>query len=236
MQPPSNPSTVMPEQLAPQPPQSPAKWSWWVGILTGLAVADVGFVFASMAYLVSLAKSGVSGTEFMAILLIPFILASFPLSLSAFILAGLHLKRHSLVGRIKAFIITCLVLSGLILAFGVYVIISNLVSLSKFSEAQQQSDQHAREMAAAYAPKEVTEADALNLLTTCQIHQFYYGPQKDVQDEIDAAGRTNSGLVLIRLDDKPWRLTATDQMGAKLLPSVEASKQKCGDLFINSSH
>jgi hypothetical protein len=221
----------------PDPDKTNAKWNWLIGIFTTLAVISLSIVFGGVLYLSSLVKSGVSGTEFMALLLIPFQLASLPIALISLTLAIIHLIKHQLSSRTKIFTIICLMLAGLITAFGVYGFISNIQGMQHLKQKENTFKQQLQQQSQLYAPHELEEQIAISLINNCQIHQFYYGPNQAVKDEVDAASKSKSGLVLVNSSEgKPWRITASQAEGTKLLPTANASRQKCGLPSINKDY
>lgn len=214
------------------PIQRQSKWRYLFRALSIFQFAGIGLFLLVMIWASAQAKAGVSGTEFIALILFVTVVPAVAL-ISLIKLIGLPIyiakaKPHgkSLTASIVSLAISAmLVLYGGFNAYAMYVLPRQLSQKSTQRFEQQQKD-----FAAANAHPEITKDEAIQLLESCQLKGFYYTNQTDKHDPaMGGWGELSStGVVLTKVDGKPYRISIADKLIPELVPIAREAQSKCG--------
>ncbi len=79
------------------------------------------------------------------------------------------------------------------------------------------------------ANPEITKEEAIQLLKTCQLKGFYYTNQTDKSDPSNGGwGELSStGVVLTKIDGKPYRISIADKLVNELVPIARQAQKTC---------
>ena len=202
--------------------QKPSKWRYFFMVLGILQAAGVALFLLVMLWAASQAKAGVSGTEFIALILFVTVVPAVAV-ISVINLIGLpiYMRKHKPHGKGLIFCIISLVISVLLALYGAYNVYGLTVYPKKLSEeSRQKSEQRQQEFAAANAKPEITKEEAIELLKTCKLKGFYYTNQTDKSDPANGGwGELSStGVVLTKVDGQPYRISIADKLIPELVP------------------
>jgi hypothetical protein len=214
--------------------QKPSKWRYLFIILGILQVVGVGIYFLVMTWAIQQAKAGLSGTEFIGLIVYATLVPA--VGLIAFInLIGLavYLPRHKPRGKGLVFSLLSLAVSILLALYGAYSVYELRVAAPKQAQQiSQQSEQkfqeQQRQFNADNAKPEITKDDAITLLNSCQLSGFYYTSQTSSKADGNWAESSTTGVVLTKIDGKPYRISIADRLIPELVPIARQAQQKCG--------
>ena len=203
-----------------------------LGILQAIGVATF---FLIMTWATLQAKAGVSGTEFIGLLVYVSLVPA--VGLIAFInLIGLpvYMRSHKLYGKGKALGIISLSISIILALCGAYSVYQFEVVLPKkmkqlSQQTQQKSQAEKQQFAADNAKPEITKDEAIQLLKTCKLKGFYYTNQNDKSDPANGGwGEISStGVVLTKIDRQPYRISIADKLIPELVPIAREAQKTC---------
>jgi hypothetical protein len=212
--------------------QKPSKWLYFFIVLGVLQAIGVALFFFIIEWAIQQARAGVSGTEFIGLLvevtLVPAV------GLIAFInLIGLpiYMRRHKPHGKGLVFSILSLSVSVILALYGAYSVYQLRVAVPKHvNELHQQTQARRQQFAADNANPEITKDEAIQLLKTCQLKGFYYTNQTDKSDPANGGWGELSptGVVLTKLDGQPYRISIADRLIPELVPIAREAQKTCG--------
>lgn len=213
-----------------------SRWRTFFIVLGVLQAAGVAFFLIVMLWAIQQARSGASGTEFIALILYVTLVP-----LVAFIalvnLIGLpfYIAKEKPQGKARVMSMLSLILSlGLFLfgAYGAYQMYS--VPKKMTEQSREKSIASDQKFAKDNSKPEITKAEAINLLKTCQLKGFYYTNQNEpeVQGSVTfpSAEASSTGIVLVNIDGKPYRIRIADRLNAELVPIARESQKTCSQL------
>lgn len=200
----------------------------FLGVFQVLGVA--GF-FSTMTVLAIESKAGQSGLEFLAL---PLFIIMIP---AIVIVAGVNLiglpfyiryqkpRGRNLALFVLSFLISCtLFFGGAYFTYQQYTSVNHIID-----ESNRKSAQSDREYAIANADSEITKEQAIDLLQTCKLRDFYYTAQT-VKNDPSRGGwgeLSSTGVVLMKLGGKPDAISIADQLIPELVPIARDAQRKC---------
>jgi len=212
--------------------KKPSKWRYLFIILGVLQVAGIGLFLLVMLWAVQLAKSGQSGTEFIALILfvtvVPVVAV---ISLINLIGLPIYLRKHKPHRKGLNFSIVSLVISFILVLYGMYTFYGLVVYPKKLSkELDQKNEQRQQEFETANANPEITKEEAIELLKSCKLKGFYYTNQTDKSNPANGGwGELSStGVVLTKIDGQPYRISIADKLIPELVPIAREAQKTCG--------
>lgn len=213
--------------------QKPSKWRYFFIVLGVLQAIGVGVFFLVMTWAIQQAKAGVSGTEFIS--LIVYVTLVPAVGLIAFInLIGLpmYMRRHKPHGKGLVFSILSLAVSIILALYGAYSVFQFRVAAPKqIKQLSQQTDQKIQAKQQAFnadnAKPEITKDEAIQLLQSCQLKGFYYTKQTDKSNG-EWGELSSTGVVLTKIDGQPYRISIADRLIPELVPIARQAQKTCG--------
>ena len=213
--------------------QKPSKWRYFFIVIGILQAAGIALFLVVMLWAAQQAKAGVSGTEFIALILfVTVVPAVAVISLINLIGLPIYMRKQKLHGKRLAFAIISLALSGLLVLYGAYNVYGLTVYPKKLSEeSRQKSEQSQQEFAAANAKPEITKEEAIDLLKTCKLKGFYYTNQTDKSDPANGGWGelSTTGVVLTKVDGQPYRISIADRLIPELVPIAREAQKTCAN-------
>jgi hypothetical protein len=214
--------------------QKPSKWRYFFIVLGILQAIGVCIFFLVMTWAIQQAKAGVSGTEFIG--LIVYVTLVPAVGLIAFInLVGLpmYMRRHKPHGKGLVLSILSLSVSIILALYGAYSVYQFRVAAPKHIEQlSQQSEQKIQakqqQFNADNAKPEITKDDAIALLNACQLKGFYYTNQTSPKEDGNWAESSTTGVVLTKIDGQPYRISIADRLVPELVPIARQAQKTCG--------
>jgi len=187
-----------------------------------------------MKWAIQQAEAGVPGTEFIG--MIVFVTLVPAVGLIAFInLIGLplYMRRHRPQGKGLVLSILSLLVSIILALYGAYSVYQFYVAAPKhINELSQKSQEkfaaELQQFAASNAKPEITKDDAIALLNSCQLRGFYYTNQTSPKEEGNWAESSTTGVVLTKIDGKPYRISIADRLIPELVPIARQAQKTCG--------
>ncbi|MGI9027757.1 MAG: hypothetical protein ACR2FM_02855 [Candidatus Saccharimonadales bacterium] len=213
--------------------QKPSKWRYFFIVLGILQAAGVALFLLVMLWASQQAKAGVSGTEFIALILFVTVVPAVAI-ISVVNLIGLpiYMRKHKPHGKRLVLSILSLVISALLALYGAYNVYGLYIYPKKLSEqSRQKSEQRQQDFAAANSKPEITKEEAIQLLKTCKLKGFYYTSQTDKSDPANGGwGELSStGVVLTKVDGQPYRISIADKLIAELVPIAREAQKTCAN-------
>lgn len=104
----------------PQPPRKSWKWRIIFIVLIAISLVTIAIPLVLLWLLSIQASHGVSGTEFIGILLYPLLLAGFIVAIVDIIFSAIYLGKHHPTGLRKVAAIAFIILAFVYLGYGVY--------------------------------------------------------------------------------------------------------------------
>jgi hypothetical protein len=97
-------------------------------------------------------------------------------------------------------------------------------------QTQQNFEAEQRQFEADNAKPEISKDEAVQLLQSCQLNGFYYTNQTDKSDPANGGwGELSStGIVLTKVDGKPYRISIADRLISELVPIAREAQRTCG--------
>ncbi|MDL2363633.1 MAG: hypothetical protein QFB86_04605 [Patescibacteria group bacterium] len=215
----------------------PSKWRYFFIVLGILQAVGVGIFFLVMMLAIQQAKAGVSGTEFIGLIVFAILVPA--VGLVALInLVGLpiYMRKHKPHGKGMNLCILSLLVSGLLALFGAVIVYLFLVAIpmqeKQFSQQLDQKIQaHQQQFNADNAKPEITKDEAIQLLQSCQLSGFYYTNQNQTDKSGGEWGELSStGVVLTKIDGKPYRISIADRLVPELVPIARNAQKTCPNL------
>lgn len=221
-------------QVAQTPAKKPSKWRYFL-IALGLAqIFGVAIFIFIMTWLSIKANAGVSGTEFIAMIIFA------KLAPTTFIIALINivgLTLYMIIYKPKAksliFSIFSLIISTVLVAYGLYAAYqTRVVAPKRRSELRQQYNKDIEAKEKQYdldnANPEITKDEAIDLLQACQLKGFYYTNQTKRHN--GGWGELSStGVVLTKSDGKPYRISVADRLVPELAPVAREAQRTCSN-------
>ena len=232
---PFQPTTTVPNSQFEQPSdQKPSKWHYFFIVLGILQVIGVVVFFLIMTWAIQQARAGVSGTEFIGLLVYATLVPA--VGLIAFInLIGLpmYMRRHKPHGKGLVFSILSLSVSVILALYGAYSVYQFRVAAPKqikqlSQQTQQKIQAQQQQFNADNANPEITKAEAIQLLQSCQLKGFYYTNQTDKSDG-EWGELSSTGVVLTKTNGQPYRISISDSLVSELVPIARAAQKTCGE-------
>lgn len=227
------PLPVSSDKIEQMPAKKPSKWRYFFIILGILQALGVSIFFLIIMWAAQQSKAGVSGTEFIALIL--FVTLVPAVGILAFInLIGLpiYIAKHRPHGKGLVFSILSLVISVILALYGAYSVYQMQAIPKRYSEQSRQKDeQREQEFAAANAKPEITKEEAIQLLKTCKLKGFYYTNQNKAEDhgslKFPSAETSSTGIVLVKADGEPYRISIADKLIPELVPIAREAQKTC---------
>lgn len=220
--------------------QKTSKWQYFFYLISALQILGVVFFFAMLWWAIKKAKTGMSGTEFIALWLYMTVVPAVGLiALINVIGLPIYLITKKPRGKSLIFNFVSLVLSLVIALYVAYAVYQTyVVTPARLQEQSEQSrivsEQEDQTFAAENQKPEITKEEAINLLTTCQLRGFYYTNQTRPEELGDirfpAAEASTTGIVLVKVDGKPYRISIADRHIPELVPIARKAQKTCPDL------
>lgn len=212
-----------------------SKWRYFFIFIGVLQAAGIGLFLFVMFWATMLAKGGASGTEFIALILFITVVPLVGI-ISLINLVGLpiYMWKYKPLGKRRVFAILSLVISALLVLYGAYNVVYGLyIYPNKLDErGKQASEQRAKEFASANTKPEITKDEAIGLLQSCQLKGFYYTNQTKSEEhekmQFPAAETSSTGVVLVKVEGKPYRISIADRLIPELVPIAREAQKTCG--------
>lgn len=221
--------------MAPTPALSepkPSRWRYLFITLGAVQVLGVVGYLAVIALAVQQAQVGVSGTEFIGILLEVMVLPVIGLvALVNLISLPIFLLRTRPRGKTLSLSVASLVVSFLLVGYAGYAAYQTYILLPLQQKASEQEfaehmAQEQRQFDEDNAKPEITKDEAIQLLRSCQIQGFYYTAQTDKSN--GGWGELSStGVVLTKINGKPYRISIADRLIPELVPVAREAQKSC---------
>lgn len=209
--------------------KKPSKWRFFyiaLGILQVLGIGLLVFIMFSIA--------GQTGSEFIALaLLMTYVPAMGIIALLNLIGLPIYMYRNRPRRAWLVLSILSLLVSVAIVGFGAFNIYQ-LMMASRYNVNQfaTKSAEHEKQFSSDNVKPEITKEEAIELLKSCQIKSFYYTSQAETENhgntQIPAAETTTTGVVLVKVDGKPYRIHIADRLIPELVPIARESQKVCG--------
>jgi hypothetical protein len=220
-------------KISPNVLLKPSKWRYVFIILTVLQILGIAGFFTTMQSAIEVGQSGASGSEFIgliALAMIPFLGLLALINLIGLTVYIIKRTPHSVVGWISA--MASLLLSAALVVCGAYMVYQMRIAIPiQENLVEQQHDKEFKEAADRFAKDnanpEITKDAAITLLKTCQLSGFYYTNQKD-RDDGNWGSLSSTGVVLTKIDGKPFRISIADGLISELLPIAREAQKTCG--------
>ena len=214
------------------PDKKPSRWRYVFIVLGVLQLLGVAAFFGFMTWAGVQAKNGVSGTEFLALLLfVTLVPAVGIVAFLNFIGLPIYLLKQKPKGKGLALGIVSLIMSMALVAYAGYNAFQLYVVLPNYAnDRAEQSRVKAEEYAAERekASYEITKETAVSLLQSCTLKGFYYTDQTDKR----AGGwgeLSSTGIVVTEVDNEPYRISIADRLIPEMVPIARESQKTCGD-------
>jgi hypothetical protein len=201
-------------------------------VLALLQIVGIALYFLVMLAISQQAKAGESGTEFIALFVFATIVPAVAIiALINLIGLPIYLLKHRPRGKWLVISIISLVMSVILVGYGVYTAYGLYVYPRKLAEqSRQKSEKTQQEFATDNAKPEITKEEAIRLLQACKLKGFYYTKQTDKSDPANGGwGELSStGVVLTKVDKQPYRISIADRLIAELVPIARQAQKTCG--------
>jgi hypothetical protein len=194
-----------------------------------------------LVFLIKLSSGSSTGTEFIGLqYLIP---ASFGVFLSSFVnlfIIPLYILRHKPHG--KRLVYTCLSLLASVIVFAVplYGLFrgDNSTPTDYEENYSESADKQIEEdgggddqIETKDEYSEISKENAVELLETCQVGEFYYTNQTNIGNH-NRGELSSTGAVLVEQKDVPARISIADRLIPELLPVAIEAQKSCKELVI----
>lgn len=200
-----------------------SKWQLFFVILSILQI--VCFVLPYLVLVVSMLLFGV-GYIYLIMALVPmYILISTPIALISLFALPFFMRRNELTGRMRVLIITSLVFSILTILQTISFVASSLSFDASLNHVKQQINKDSDEFERGVV--EISNSEAEELLLSCKLRGFFYTNQTNKNDG-EWGELSDSGVVLTRVEGKPYRISIADKLIPELVPIAREAQKKCG--------
>ncbi len=208
-----------------------SKWRYLFIVLGILQFLGVAVYFIIMNGI-----SGQPGSEFIVLALaVTFVPVMGLVALINLIGLPIYLRKHKPEGRGLVLAVVSLVISiGLVLSgiFGVSIWrMAGTNYQSRSSELSKKNEQKEKQFLADNAKPEITKEEAVALLNTCKLKGFYYTNQTNKTYPANGGWGelSTTGVVLTKVDGKPYRISIADKLIPELVPIARTAQTTCGD-------
>lgn len=212
--------------------KKPSKWHRFFKKIFILQMAGVALFLIAMLWAILQASVGVSGTEFIGLILyITIVPAVAILSLINVIGLPIYILKEKLRGTRLSFAVFLFAFSGLLVFYGGYNFLVLTVNRANLEDQYKQETEKIQQ-AIDNANPEITKEEAIELLKTCQLSGFYYTSQTGKSDSANS-GRvelSSTGVVLTTVSGKPHGISIADRLIPELLPIARQAQKTCGNL------
>lgn len=208
-------------------------------VLGIIQVVNALFVFLSLAWLISSANAGVSGTEFLALYLIPFQLAGVVIAIvNLFGLVIYYLVRRPRNKRLIGFLISFLISLSIVVYIVNGATQTDTITESDSSQSSESADAELPvNTGLRFQPMEFHIEGSIEFLSKCYVQEMRI---VDFAKTGGIASNENpynveSGIVLIKDDQlaNPHRINVTKSKAAELLPYAKTAQQNCPNFIIS---
>ena len=215
-------------QFEQTPAKKPTKWRFLFIILGILQIVGIGLFFMIVTSI-----GGQSGSEFIVLALgLTLIPAIGFVGLVNLIGLPIYMLKRKPHGKGLVFSIISLLISLVLFSFGAFTLYQLRVAAPK--QIQQLSRNSEQKFAAQQqqfnadnAKPEITKADAVALLSSCQLKGFYYTMQTSPIADGNWAESSTTGVVLTKIDGKPYRISIADRLITELVPIARQAQKNC---------
>lgn len=211
----------------------PSKWRYFFVVLGVLQALGVAVFFLIMFWAIQQAKAGVSGTEFIdLILFVTRVPAVGIIALINLIGLPIYMRKFKPHGKGLVLAVISLVISVILFLYGAYSVYQLRVvvprQIDELSEqSRKDSEQREQEFAADNANPEITKEEAITLLQSCKLKGFYYTKEAEKEHGTSPATSAN-GVVLTKIDGEPYRISIADRLVDELVPIAREAQKTCG--------
>ena len=143
------------------------------------------------------------------------------------------MRRHKPQGKGMVFSILSLLVSVILALYGAYSVYQFRVAAPKHiqqlsHQTEQKIQAKQQQFNADNASPEITKDDAIALLNSCQLRGFYYTNQTSPKEDGNWAESSSTGVVLTKIDGKPYRISIADRLVPELVPIARQAQKTCG--------
>lgn len=241
-QPPGQPFTpttpISSSQIEQLSDQKPSKWRYFFIVLGILQALGVAIFFLIMMWAIQQAKAGVSGTEFIGLILYVTLVPA--VGLIAFInLVGLpiYMRKHKPRGKGLVFSILSLSVSIILALYGAYSVYQFRVALPKHAnelseQSRQKFKEQDRQFAEANAKPEITKEEAISFMQSCKADYFVgytdisLVKYSNTKTWLNKAEQSNGGIEISENSSKSY-VFASKSMTAALQDTARQFRQSC---------
>lgn len=232
---PHTPTTPMSSgQIEQMTDQKPSKWRYFFIVIGILQAAGIALFLLVMLWAAQQAKAGVSGTEFIALILfVTVVPAVAVISLVNLIGLPIYMRKQKLHGKRLVFAIISLAISALLVLYGAYNVYGLTVYPKKLSEkSRQKSEQRQQEFAAANVKPEITREEAISFMQSCKADYFVgYTDINLVKDSntkswLNKAEQSTTGIEISEGSPKSY-VFASKAMTTALQDTARQFRQSC---------
>jgi len=212
--------------------RKPSKWRYLFIVLGAIQALGVAVFFFIMFLAIEQAKSGVSGTEFIGLLLFATLVPAVGVvALVNLIGLPIYIGRFKPRGKGLIFSILSLFISAVLFLYGAYSVYELRVSLPRqstaFSEqSRKNAAQREEKFAAENAQPEISKEEAITLLQSCKLSGFYY-TQETVTEHGTSPAASATGIVLTKVNGEPSRISIADRLVSELVPIARKAQNTC---------
>lgn len=212
--------------------KKPSKWRHFFIVLGVLQFLGVAFYFIVMMGLMQQARSGVSGTEFVGLLLMFTLVPAVGIvAFLNFVTLPIYMFKQKLKGKglvlscVSLAVSTLLVANAAYSAYSMFVVFPDSVNTMNERSRQRVLEHEAERAKASY---EISKEQAVTLLQACKLKGFYYTDQSD-----KTAGGwgelSESGVVVTEVDGAPYRISIADRLIPELVPVAREAQKTCAN-------
>lgn len=212
--------------------KKPSKWQYFFIFLGAVQVLGVALFFLIITQAIQDANAGVSGTEFIALLLYVTLVPA--IGIVAFInLIGLpiYLIKNKSGGRALIYSVLSIIFSLILALYGAYSVYEIRIALPAQEKKQseiykKESEARDKQFSQDNAKPEITTEEAISLLKNCQLKGFYYTHQTS-KDNGNWGELSSTGIVLTKVDGKPYRISIANRLIPDLVPIAREAQKTC---------
>ena len=211
----------------------PSKWRYFFVVLGILQALGVAVFFLIMFWAIQQAKAGVSGTEFIGLILfVTLVPAVGIIALINLIGLPIYMRKFKPRGKGLVLAVVSLVISVILFLYGAYSVYQLRVAVPRqidelSEQSRKDSEQREQEFAADNANPEITKEEAIKLLQSCKLKGFYYTKEADKEHGTSPA-TSATGVVLTKIDGEPYRISIADRLIDELVPIAREAQKTCG--------
>jgi len=219
--------------LEQMPVRKPSKWRYFFIALGIMQILGVILFFLIMSWAVRQANAGVSGTEFVGLALFFTLVPAVGLiALVNIIGLPIYVIKQKPKGKWFVLCILSVAISLMPAFYGAYSFYLIKVAVPEQSQEvdtkiRKESEASRQAFASDNSNPEITKEETIELLKTCQLSGFYYTNQTE-KDEYGGWGELSStGVVLTKIDGKPYRVSIADRLVPELVPIAREAQKTC---------